>query len=215
MRRYQAVQARIRAEALDIFGAFHPDPADDAPKGCATLLLLGPYEPGFWPHVTTAPEFADGAPDPLDRWSARVVGALAEELDATPLFPFGAPARPFIRWALRSGRAWVSPVSMLVHDRAGLMLSYRGALALPERLELPPAPPCPCDGCAKPCMTACPVEAFAAGTYDLGACHGFLDTSAGADCMTRGCAARRACPVSRSYGRLPAQSAFHMARFHP
>jgi hypothetical protein len=33
--------------------------------------------------------------------------------------------------------------------------------------------------------------------------------------MTQGCAARRAGAVSRRYGRLPEQSAYHMRLFHP
>ena len=33
------------------------------------------------------------------------------------------------------------------------------------------------------------------------------------DCMSKGCAVRRACPVSQSYGRMEDQSAFHMRAF--
>lgn len=213
---FAALRTRVRAEALDVFGAFHPGPSDAAPAGCATLVLLGPDEPGFWPRVSAAPEFGDGAPDPLDRWSERVIGALADELGATALFPFGGPPfQPFIRWAQRSGRAWPSPVSLLVHDVAGLFVSYRGALALPQRLALPPPSPRPCDTCAgQPCRSACPAGALTDHGYDLNACHAFLDSPAGQDCMARGCAVRRACPVSETYGRMPAQSAFHMAAFH-
>ena len=209
---------RVRADCLEISGGFHPGPEDHAPEGTGTLILLGPREPGFWEHVQTAPEFADGASDPLDRWSARVIGALAGDLGAEALFPFGGPPyRPFIAWAMRSGRAWQSPAGLLVHDRAGLLVSYRGALAFRDRFDLPPSPAKPCETCAqKPCLTGCPVNALSAETgYDLEACHGYLDTPEGQDCMTRGCRARRACPVSQGYGRLEAQSAFHMRAFHP
>ena len=210
------IDALAARSALENFGAFHPTPEDGAPQGCATLVLLGPREPGFWPHVSAQPEFRDGAPDPLDRWSARVIGALADEIGATALFPFsGPPWPPFFDWALRSGQAWASPVRLLVHAKAGLMASWRGALALSERLELPAAPACPCDGCAeKPCLSACPAGALGARGYDVPACHAFLDTGAGAACLQGGCHVRTSCPVSRSYGRMPAQSAFHMAAFH-
>lgn len=211
------IEAAARGEALDVFGAFHPGAGDDAPAGTGTLILLGPREPGFWPHVTATPEFLDGAPDPLDRWSARVIGDLARTFGATALFPFGGPpVRPFIRWALASGRAWQSPVTLLVHDKAGLMLSYRGALALFERLDLPAAPSTrPCDTCRdRPCLDACPAHALDAAGYDVAACHAFLDTGAGRACMSQGCEVRRSCPVSRNYGRLPRQSEFHMAHFH-
>ncbi|WP_172299160.1 ferredoxin [Pseudoruegeria sp. HB172150] len=207
----------LAPEHLEVFGAFHPAPDDRVPEDTKTLLLLGPAEPGFWTHVTTSPEFADGGPDPLDRWSARAITDIAEALGATPLFPFGRPPYlPFFTWALKSGRAWQSPVALLVHDRAGLMVSYRGALALPWRLDLPETPPCPCDTCAtRPCLTACPVVALTSAGYDLNSCHAFLDTPVGDDCLTDGCRVRRLCPVSQSYGRLPDQSGFHMRAFHP
>ena len=207
------IRAQAQAQQLDIFGAFHPEPKDDAPAGCQTLVLLGPHEPGFWDVLTASPEW--GAADPVDRWSARVIGALADALGATALFPFGGPPyQPFIRWALRSGAAWQSPVTILVHDRAGLMVSYRGALAFPKRIELPPPPLKPCDTCEKPCLTACPVGALTRQGYDVAACHAYLDTPEGQDCMRRGCAVRRACPVSQTYGRMEDQSAYHMSVFH-
>ncbi len=211
-----AISAAARAAQLDIFGAFHPGPGDRAPEGTGTLILLGPLEPGFWAAVTASPEWADGAADPLDRWSARVVGVLAERFGGQALMPFGGPPhRPFQAWALASGEAWTSPVRLLVHARAGLMVSYRGALALPARLALPAPPQAPpCAACDRPCLAACPVAALGADGYDLPACHAFLDTPPGADCMGGGCAVRRACPVSRGYGRLPQQSAYHMGLFH-
>lgn len=155
---------------------------------------------------------------PLDRWSARVVGGLAREFGGHALLPFGGPPHhPFYAWALRSGRAFASPVTLLVHDGAGLMVSYRGAIALPGRVDLP-APPAasPCDGCAaKPCLSACPARALDVRGYDVPACHAFLDMADGADCLSGGCIVRRACPISHAYGRLPEQSAYHMRLFHP
>lgn len=217
--RAKADPARIAARAaphhLAVMGGFHAAPGDDLPPGTRTLVLLGPQEPGFWAHVTATPEFTDGAPDPLDRWSRRVIGQIADDLGAQALFPFGGPPfQPFYRWALRSGRAWASPVRLLVQDVAGLFISYRGALALREEIALPPPGPAPCMGCAQPCRDACPAGALNAAGYDLAACHAFLDTAPGQDCRARGCAVRRACPVSHSYGRLAEQSAFHMRQFH-
>lgn len=203
-----------RADQLAVLGAFHTD-EEDASIGQGTLLLLGPDEPGFWAHVTAEPEFADGAPDPLDRWSHRVIAGVAHRLGGTPFFPFGTPVRPFITWALRSGRAWVSPAQLLVHDTAGLFVSYRGAILVPGELDLPPPPPKPCDSCAdKPCLSACPPRALTASGYDLPECHAFLDSAEGQHCMTQGCAVRRACPLARSYRRVEPQSAYHMAQFH-
>ncbi len=214
---YADIADRAAEERLEIFGGFHVEDTDGVPAGTQTILLIGPAEPGFWAHITASQEYQGTDPDPIDRWSRRVIGRLACDLGSKALFPFtGPPWHPFIAWAKRSGRAWESPVGFLVHDRAGLMISYRGALALKHRIELPDtAEAPPCAECAAPCLTACPVGALSEDGYDADACHSYLDTSPGADCMNRGCAVRRACPVSQSYRRLPDQSAHHMRRFHP
>lgn len=211
----QGIETLAARERLAVLGGFNPGPDDDLPKGTQTLLLLGPAEPGFWPYLKASPEWRDGTPDPVDRWSRRVIGRLACDLRAKALFPFGGPPHhPFFSWALRTGRVWQSPVRLLVHDTAGLMVSFRGALAMKERITLPPKQPCPCKTCPKPCLTACPVGALTGAGYDLPACHGFLDTEAGQNCMDGGCRVRRACPVSQAYARMPEQSSYHMRQFH-
>lgn len=212
----EEIETLAAAERLAVLGGFYPGPDDALPKSTQTLLLLGPAEPGFWPHLTASPEWQDAAPDPVDRWSRRVIGRLACDLGAKALFPFGGPPHhPFFSWALRTGRVWQSPVRLLVHDSAGLMVSFRGALALKERLAVPPAPSRPCDTCPKPCLAACPPAALTGAGYDLPACHAYLDTAGGQqDCMTGGCLVRRACPVSQAYARMPEHSAYHMGQFH-
>jgi ferredoxin len=201
---------------LDVLGGFQT--AEDEPgllAGSRTLLLVGPAEPGFWPHLKAQAEWQDGGPDPVDRWSHRVIGRLACDLGAKALFPFGGPPyHPFHRWALRTGRVWDSPVRLLVHASQGLMVSFRGALALREAVEVPPPLPRPCNACPAPCRHACPPQALTRAGYDLPACHAFLDRPEGQDCMTGGCLVRRACPVSQTYARLPEQSAYHMGQFH-
>ena len=199
---------------LNVLGGFHPDDTDDVPAGTQTLVLLGPKEPEFWTHVQTQAEW-DGAPDPIDRWSSRVIVDWAAQLNAHALFPFGGPPfKPFFSWALKTGRIHASPIMFLVHDQAGLFVSFRGALALTEKLDIPSPPPSPCLSCtAQPCKTACPVDAFDGENYDTVACKTHLATPQGQDCMQRGCAARRACPVSQHWGRPEDQSAYHMKIF--
>ncbi|SFD59449.1 hypothetical protein SAMN04488523_101432 [Sulfitobacter brevis] len=212
---FEDAQVAATAVHLRILGGFHPTPEDRAPHDCKTLLLLGPDEPAFWPQFCTSPEYLDGAADPMDRWSVRVVGALAADLDAAALYPFGGPPfAPFYSWALRTGRMHAAPINFLVHDRAGLFVSFRGALAFQQRLSLPSAPATPCTTCmGQPCATACPVGALRPEGYDVVACKQYLDTPSGQDCMQLGCRARRACPVSQKFGRLAAQSEFHMRQF--
>ncbi|WP_428547977.1 ferredoxin [Profundibacter sp.] len=212
---YTELQSSLQEQHLDIFGAFHPTPQDQAPEGCKTLLLIGPYKPGFWGTFKASPEFSDGLPDPLDRWSKRIITPWATARNSTALFPSnGPPYAPFLDWA-QSGRAWVSPVGMLVHDLAGLFISYRAAIALPVKITLPHTGPNTCDSCdARPCLAACPVDALS-DTYDVSTCEAYLNTPNGRDCMETGCLVRRTCPAGHNYARLPEQSAFHMAAFNP
>ncbi|TDE39028.1 ferredoxin [Antarcticimicrobium sediminis] len=215
---YDRLCRAAKAKGLIVMGAL--DVAATGAKGLTggSLILLGAGA-GFWPAFTTSPEAQDGGRDLVDRWSARVIGGLAPDHDATAYFPFGGPPyAPFIDWALKSGRAFSSPTGMLVHDEVGLMISYRGALHIAAPLALPAAvAPSPCARCAdRPCLTACPVGALkASAPYDVPRCHDFLDSPGGKSCMMQGCAVRRACPVSRGAGRQPAQSALHMRSFHP
>lgn len=215
---YAHVLTAAAQAGLLTMGALHPDQAQAKGLTGGTLILLGAGD-AFWPVFRAAPEARDGQPDPIDRWSTRVVGDLASRLGAQAFYPFGGPPyTPFIDWALKSGRAFSSPTGMLVHDDVGLMISYRGALHFPEMFEIPtPSRVSPCETCAdQPCTTACPVGALGADApYDLTTCHSYLDTNPGQSCMVNGCIARRACPPSKGAARHPNQSALHMEAFHP
>ena len=197
--------------SLIVSGALGAKPADPVPRDTQSIALLSPA-PDFWAEFSTSPEYLDTRPHPLDRWSTRVITDLAEAVGGTPVFPFGPPPyAPFFDWALRSGRAWASPVSLLVHDTQGLFISYRGAIALPFAIPDAPGRDRPCKTCARPCLTACPVSALTADGYGVPACAARLATTEGADCLN-GCLVRRACPVGPTL-RTPEQSAFHMAAF--
>lgn len=208
------VAALLEPHCLEVLGGFAVAEGEEGfPKGTRTLVLLGPKEPGFWAHLKAQPEW--GGPDPVDKWSRRVIGQVACDLGAKALFPFGGPPyQPFYRWALRTGRVWDSPVKLLVHATQGLMVSFRGALALKEAVEVPAPLPQPCDACARPCLTACPVGALTGAGYDVPRCHGHLDRPEGADCLNGGCLVRRSCPAGSGYARMAEQSAYHMRQFH-
>lgn len=208
---YAAIEARLAPQGLGILGGFHPTAADKAPKETQTVLMIGPVA-GFWPIFIASPEYRDGKPDPMDRWSRRIIGALVCDVGGKAVFPFGGPPfQPFITWAQRTGRAWQSPVGLLVHDTAGLFVSYRGALALRERLDLPARPEQPCARCSQPCLSACPVDALGAQGYNVPTCKTYI--AAQDDCLSAGCKVRRVCPVSQSFDRCAEQSAFHMKAF--
>lgn len=219
--RYSELEAAAHAEGLIVYGALHPSKVQDVEQlNHGTLILLGCGD-AFWPSFCQSPEYNDGVDHPIDRWSRRVIDHLARDLGANQSFyPFdGPPYAPFVNWALASGRAFTSPSQFLVHDQVGLMISYRGALHFDAEFDIP-APGLahsPCTECtSKACINTCPVQAMVdGGPYQVAACHSHLDTSTGSTtCLSQGCVARRACPLSQGSGRSPAQSAHHMRYFH-
>lgn len=220
--------ALVRALAphgLRVTGAFRPGPGDGAPEGCGRLCLIGADGGAMWAAFSTAPEAVDRAPHPLDRWSRRVLAAVAAEVGGQALFPFGGPPHaPFLAWGQRAEGAHPSPVGMLVSAARGLWISWRGAIALPAAAAAsdtpsPTAPHAPCRGCAAPCLTACPVGAMGEGrAYDVAACTAHVRSPQGAACRDGGCRVRLACPAGRAASPPVAQRAFHMAAFlraHP
>ncbi len=213
--------AALGAHGLILRGGFEPRAGDAVPpldggRPARTLMMVGNAGPEMWQAFAASPEY-DGAPDPLNRWSERIIGAVAAEAGARALFPFGGPPYlPFVAWAKRAEPVAESPLGILIHPDYGLWHAYRGALAFAEALELPPRAerPRPCDTCVeRPCLSACPVGAFSAQGYDVSACTDHISAPEGTDCMENACQARRACPVGRDYLYAPAQAGFHMRHF--
>src|ERR1700688_2702417 len=111
------IRAAIKVRGLSYRGAFHPT-AEDLPDrdNFGTLVLAGFTGNRNWRHFEDTGEACDGKPDPLDRWSLRVIGALALNLGATAMFPFiGPPWLPFQRWAQKAEPLHPSPLGMLIH----------------------------------------------------------------------------------------------------
>jgi ferredoxin len=215
-------QLRRRAEALGLAlrGGFHPEPGELAAAlpgvNAASLILLGFTGSLQWPYFASSPEARDGEPDPLDRWSRRVIGSLAREFAAVDVYPSGPPLFPFQRFSRRSESVHPSPIGLLIHPKWGLWHAYRGALVFQRRLALPASEPTPspCAACAaQPCLSACPVQAFRGGSYDVEACVRHVESPAGSECRDRGCLARRACPVGIEFRYLAEQARFHTAAF--
>ncbi|MEM9641755.1 MAG: ferredoxin [Pseudomonadota bacterium] len=205
-----ALNTLLRPCGLEVLGAC-PTRPEDGLTGARGLALIGPSA-SFWDVFSASPEMSDKTPDPLDRWSTRVLGQVAAQTGARALFPFdGPPWHPFVEWAQRTGRVWASPVNLLVHETHGLMTSFRGALTLADPVPVS-RQTSPCDSCTdQPCRTACPVTALDPTGYDVPLCRSHLKTDAGSACLS-GCLVRRACPVGQGL-RSTAQSAFHMAAF--
>ena len=215
----ESIFAAIRQAGFAPRGAFRLEAAErsGALMEVRTIVLAGVAGRQGWAAFAASPEARDGGEDPLDRFSRRILDGLARSLGAVALFPFsGPPFLPFQQWAQRAEPVHPSPIGLLIHPRYGLWHSYRGALGFGEALALPvcAGSSSPCQSCVEqPCLGACPVGAFASESYDVPACRAHISSAAGADCMARGCRARRACPVGAAHVAAPEQAAFAMRAF--
>jgi hypothetical protein len=216
----ESVFSAIARSGFAARGAFHLREAERVGPllDVRTIALIGVQGRQGWEAFAASMEVRDGCADPLDRFSRWVIGALAEALGAVALYPFGGPPYwPFQRWAQRAEPVHRSPIGLLVHPVYGLWHSYRGALGFREALDLPaeaPQGPSPCESCPeKPCLRTCPVEAFQPTGYDDAVCMAHLRQAVGADCLGRGCLARRACPVGAAHTHGDAQASFAMRAF--
>jgi len=183
-----------------------------------SIALVGNIGSSYWPVFSQSPEYQDGQPDPLDRWSRRIAEPVAKAFGATPIYPFeGPPYHPFLQWAKRAEALSQSPIGLMIHPVYGLWHSYRFALLF-SSLRQPDTPAIsvesPCQTCeGQPCLHHCPVDAFSPEGYDVDACAAYLKQTPDADCHQQGCLARNACPVGEEYRYEPAQHTFHLRAF--
>ena len=205
---YTYINEKLKKSGLILRGGFTQDGE--------TTLLVGTNEPTFWEFFRNSSEYKDTLSDPMDRWSKRVIGQIASDLNSRAVYPSeGPPYAPFYTWAVMTQKAFVSPLKLLVHEDVGLMISYRGALILEQSIELPlTSEKSPCKACSEPCLSACPVDALNVASYDTDACRSYLGASTGQNtCFQRGCLVRISCPLSTKNGRYEDQTKFHMKAF--
>ena len=205
---YTYINEKLKKSGLILRGGFTQDGE--------TTLLVGTNKPTFWEFFRNSSEYKDTLSDPMDRWSKRVIGQIASDLNSRAVYPSeGPPYAPFYTWAVMTQKAFVSPLKLLVHEDVGLMISYRGALILEQSIELPlTSEKSPCEACSEPCLSACPVDALNVASYDTDACKSYLGASTGQNtCFQRGCLVRISCPLSTKNGRYEDQTKFHMKAF--
>lgn len=211
---YADIETAVAETGLMVRGGFTPTPDDQVPGNAATLILIGNAGPSLWQAFSKT---SSTSLNPLDDWTKNICSELAIAFEAEALFPFdGPPYLPFQRWAQRCEPVHPSPIGPLIHPTYGLWHAYRAALVFKDTIPLPETEtqPNPCETCAdKPCLSSCPVNALKPNGYDVPACIDFVASNDGADCLEKGCFARRACPVGQDYIYEPTQAAFHMKAF--
>jgi len=223
-----ALEQGLAVHGLQLRGGWIPTQGDALPRlpagaAAAVVWMVGQVGSACWSAFSGSRFFADGLPDPMDRWSKSIGDALARTHGGIAIYPSdGPPYAPFQQWARRADpRLQTSPLLLQIHPQWGLWHALRFALVLPAvdaaaaRELLAQQAPSGCDIClacaGQPCLQACPVQAFGPGSYDVPTCADHLHRPEGAQCMQHGCLARRACPVAAPLRYEPAHVAFHMA----
>ncbi|MCA1440658.1 4Fe-4S dicluster domain-containing protein [Ensifer sp. IC4062] len=219
---FETIRAALAPHGLFLRGTVNfvdgePGPMLADGKSAASIVLIGNIGGSLWEPFTRWKEGEPdrGGADPLDNWSKLVIRPVAEEAGAIAYFPSDPPWQPFQQWAMRAETLKASPLGILIHPQYGLWHGYRGALGFDRVLPQTGSSSVghPCDACVeKPCISACPADALAAGTFDVGRCRAYLRSEAGAGgCLACGCLSRDACPVGRDYLYPVQQLRFHMA----
>ncbi|MBW2269915.1 MAG: hypothetical protein JRH16_15190 [Deltaproteobacteria bacterium] len=214
-------ELRLEEAGIDVAGVLTArafDAAVPAAWRTAALLpsaqsaaVLGCSGRAFGAAFERSPEARDGAADPIDRFTARVVEGAARELRAR-----GAQARALFYWERRSGRfadfvalgracglGMPGRLGVLIHPTLGPWIALRAVLLTSETLAPTPSGDGldACASCPAPCSLACPADAPRAAGFDVQAC--IRETRAHEPCRV-GCAARRACVVGSEHAYPPA-----------
>ena len=211
-KRFSSLKKTLSSNGLEIVGAFRPNIDTQELEEVETMLMIGPKEPIFWEIFKKSKEYIDGKSNPLDRWSKRILKAIAKKQKSKAYFPFDKDKNwPFYSWALECEEINSSPVKLLVHNEKGLFISFRGALGLSYKIDSATNAKSVCMDCSRPCEKSCPVDALNSEGYDVKRCIDYISTSSGKDCLS-GCLVRRSCPYGSSL-QPPDQSAFHMNSF--
>ncbi|HVW56647.1 MAG TPA: hypothetical protein VHC00_13270 [Rhizobiaceae bacterium] len=219
---FDGLSIALARNGLILRGGFNFAADDDPPSGpsgatAKAVLLIGQAGGAPWPYFEAwRAKQPPGIENPLDDWAREIIGATAEEFGARAVSPSDQPYLPFQRWAMRAERLKLSPLGILMHPQYGLWHAYRGGLLFDDVLIFPTPRQAIhlCDSCVeKPCLNACPVNAFLDEGFAHDACLAHVRGSAGAACRDSGCLARNACPFGIAFRYTAREQAFHMRAF--
>ncbi len=215
---YPQIAGVVGSTGMVARGGFATVPADalQMPDGrpVRTVVMIGNVSGAMWARFRSE---ESSVPHPLDTWTRATLSPIATSFGASFVHPSDEPFQPFQRWAQRADHVWRSPIGLLIHGEFGLWHAYRGAFLFPRVVDGLPAigqDASPCLSCAeRPCLSACPVEAFTEAGYDAARCASHVRAGVDPDCLHEGCAARLACPVGADLRYGADQMGFHMRAF--
>lgn len=200
-------------------GAAAPLALDELLAGAAGALVVGSGGPQFFDRFDGSPEAVDGAPDPLDRYTKRVITrATRDALDPGRAahvvhFPFGVrPLIPFQRLGRAAGLGGPGPLGLQIHPTFGPWWAYRALIVLDRPLPAAPPPGDGCAGCDAPCVAACPAGAVARGGFEITACQARRLV---AEPCRLSCVARITCVRGPEHRYRDEELAFHMRASMP
>ncbi len=203
--------------AFDV--AAGPLALDELLAGAAGALVAGSGGPAFFDRFDGGAEATDGAPNPLDRYTERVIaGATRDALRPHGVahvvhFPFGArPLIPFQRLGRAAGLGGPGPLGLQIHPTFGPWWAYRALIVLDRPLPEAPPPGDGCAGCDAPCVAACPAGAVARGGFDIVACQARRLV---AEPCRLSCVARISCVRGPEHRYRDEELAFHMRASMP
>jgi ferredoxin-like protein FixX len=213
---FSDLTSSLNANGLELLGSFTPDRQDgwfpERARQPSTIALVGNVGSRMWPHFDAARQKA--ADLTLDQWTEGVIEGIASDFGLDAVYPFkGPPYHPFIQWAKRTGQLFSSPIGLTIHPDYGLWIAFRAALLIDHPVDDGgQAADHPCEACEeKPCLSTCPVGAFAKDGYDFQVCLDQVATPNNA-CREGGCLARIACPVARALRYEKPHAVFHMSQ---
>jgi len=217
----EASRNRLAEGGFNLFGVAHTDEFDACQcregrlsklrQGAASVVVVGSGGRYFWDHWTRLGRNGESPRegyDPIDDYSQEQIGQELRQFqdagfDACAIYPFGKDPVNFLQLGEAAGLGVVSPaMPLLLHPEFGPWISLRGALVFSEKIEASPALEefGPCADCARPCQTACPVDAIAeTGDKEWARCASHRHEGG----CEGSCDVRRACPVGseHAYGK--------------
>ncbi len=216
----EEIATALKAAGLILRGGFNFAPEEQAPPlmsghPARSVLLVGNAGAVYWSKFRHWRRSRSGElGDPLDSWSREIIGNVAARYGARAVSPSDRPFLPFQQWAMRAEGLRPSPLGILMHPEYGLWHAYRGALLFAAEISIqaPREPIHLCDLCVgKPCLKACPVDAYSDAVYDHAGCLAHVRGPRGEPCRSAGCLDRNACPHGLAYRYPRKVQVFHMA----